>query len=182
MSFRVPNGWEQYHHQIKKCVDALIDKKVVSGLSPSKLSSWYGNFDSKEEKYLAAHLLDSLIFRTEKMLEATAEHVLDKMIPWILSQHGFDVGTIQEFRSKLKIFDPQFPVRFSTVTSDSPGKSGETLLRLFRRSSGVDSKYGIYLNSIKDKGEVKFVFIVDDIVGTGKQFSDFAEKFKITGG
>jgi hypothetical protein len=176
MAFKVPNGWEQYHHQIKKCVDALLDKNIISGLSPTKLSSWYGNFETQEELYLAAHLLDSLVYRTEKMLEATAQHILDKMIPCILTENGFDVGSVQDFRESLKNFEPNLPIRFSTVTSTSPGKSGDSLLRLFCRSSNVDSRYNVYVKDLNKKDRTNFVFILDDIVGTGKQFSDFARE------
>lgn len=66
---KLPDQWEFFYDDICSRVKLLS----ASGIWPfhqDSLTAWLGNFSKDEHKYIAAHILDRLIFRTEKMTES----------------------------------------------------------------------------------------------------------------
>jgi hypothetical protein len=175
LQFVVPEGWERYHRQIKSSVDTLIRQKVISGISPSKLSAWWGNFSTKEEKYLAAQLLDSLVYRTEDMMRASCYQIIHKILPQRLNSIDIDYIDHSTFSGFLR--STQHELIFAPVTTNKPGKSGESLLRLFIRTTGLNKANVQYADKWKGfSAKTKAIILLDDMVGTGNQFCDFYAK------
>ncbi|MFY0678395.1 MAG: hypothetical protein JXR18_14050 [Neptuniibacter sp.] len=179
MPFFVPEGWDRYHRQIKTSIETLIRQNILSGISPTDLVSWYGNFKTSEERYLAAHLLDSMVFRSEEMLKSTCRHILVKILPDLLPE--LDCQSICELRRFLSRRTYQPRVVFSTVPADKPGKSGDQLLRLFMRETGTNNDYKRHAHNWTNyPNSVVAMVLIDDMVGTGTQFSNFYKKHQLS--
>jgi hypothetical protein len=180
MAFHVPDGWESYFRQIKMCYEALIRERVIQGISPTTLGAWYNNFKTAEEKYFAAHLLDSFIFRSEPMLVAACRQIITKTLPQILTGLGCDFGSISDFLSAVQTNDHDKKIIFVPVTSTVPGKSSDAIIRLFKRANSIPDSKTKYPEDIPSLGEdLKYVVFIDDMCGTGRQFSKFYSKYQL---
>lgn len=180
MAFHVPDGWESYFRQIKMCYEALIRERVIQGISPTTLGAWYNNFKTAEEKYFAAHLLDSFIFRTEPMLVAACRQIMTKTLPQILTKLGCEFGSVPDFLSAMQVNDHDKKVIFVPVTSTVPGKSSDAIIRLFKRANSIPDSKTAYPGDIPSLGEdLKYVVFIDDICGTGRQFSKFYSRYQL---
>lgn len=172
MAFIVPEGWDRYHRQIKSSVDTLIRQSVFSGISQSVLSTWWKNFKSSEEKYLAAHLLDSMVYRTEEMLKASCHQVVQKILPEKLEKLHIQFDSVSELEAILK--NKRNDIVFSPIVTNTPGKSGEALLRLFAGTIQLNGKNKHYIrNWVNFHPDTKVIVLLDDMVGTGNQFCTF---------
>ncbi|SDU33219.1 hypothetical protein [Nitrosomonas ureae] len=177
MSFKIPDGWESYHREIKNCFESLIHANVIQGLRLLSLNAWYSNFKTAEEKYLAAHLLDSLVYRTEPMLNSSCKQLVSKILPQVLRKLEYPIYDIEQFTKSLQ--QENLPIVFTPVKCDTPGKSGETLIRIFKRVNDIHNSKLIHPEAIENLPEnIKFVVIIDDMVGTGMQFKNFYTKYK----
>ncbi len=66
MTFRVPDGQEHFYSYIVEKTKSLISEKAWLEMEALTLDAWLQNFETDEEKYFAAHMLDALIFRSNK--------------------------------------------------------------------------------------------------------------------
>src|SRR5208283_2651297 len=74
-TFVVPQHGLSYPSQItSRCLD-LIDRGIWGGLKPVRLRRWMKNFATDEERYLAACLLDALIYRSDDLTTALLVHL-----------------------------------------------------------------------------------------------------------
>ncbi len=55
----------------------MIYTKIWDGLDPTRLRSWLTNFESTEEKYFAAKLLDTLIYRSANQTRAIMYYLFE---------------------------------------------------------------------------------------------------------
>lgn len=180
MAFEIPQGWENYPTQVISRFHLLINTRVVDGIDNSSLKKWFKNFNSDLEKYFAAHLLDSLVFRTQRMLAASYQQIQQKLLPDILRKHdSFDFEDNEDFISKLKSQATASNLRYVSVSGDyfdTPGKSGEVLLRDFCLETGVSKRFTKRPNQIIDFPDcVNTIVLLDDFVGTGRQFTGFVD-------
>ena len=67
MAFKIPTGYERFANEVFARFRNLLDKNVFSGITKLTLREWESNFATDEERYLAAHLLDALILKTDPM-------------------------------------------------------------------------------------------------------------------
>jgi len=173
--FTTPSTWEEFTNTIIDRSNDLIEYGVWVGISKITLQTWMNNFKTSKEKYFAACILDSLIFRSEEQVIALAVEIFTKKLTQFLNSNGYD---LKDFHSLLDILSKgsirDLNIRFLAVSSkmDRPGKSSETIFRFIRRKLKVKSIWFIKPEEIDSEiknGTNTFIFI-DDFLGTGNQF------------
>jgi uracil phosphoribosyltransferase len=162
----------------------LVENKVWDSISEESLESWLNNFESEEEKLLSAYLLDALIFRSSDQIKALLYNAIESVLPNTLIENPWDVLANDRPIDKLTHRNTErYKTRIVPVIRDSdpPTKSGPSVARLYRRHVGISDDFMIWPWMIKKNhqtGVKTFVFI-DDVLGTGKQFSEFFEKLGV---
>jgi hypothetical protein len=173
MAFEVPEGWESYYRIIKASYEALISARTIQGVNKTRLDAWYNNFKTAEEKYFAAHLLDSLVFRSEDMIKSACKQIVSKKLPQILVKLGIATTLIEQFQKDLTIGKNK-DIIFVPVKLDTPGKSSDVLIRQFKQVNNISNDRLVYPEAIEQlTAESKFIVFIDDICGTGSQFCRF---------
>lgn len=178
--FEVPDDGIIYARQtVDRCVD-LIYHGIWAGIDQMRLRRWLSNFSSNEEKYFAACVLDSLIYRSEDQTIALVQQLFQRTLPDLNRLDAMPIAAVDDWTDALKKnvkIDPG--LRFVTVArrSDSPTKSAYYIARLLKRYLFIDERWIIQPEHIQQKitqGIDTFLFI-DDFLGTGTQFIDFFE-------
>ncbi|KOY01763.1 phosphoribosyltransferase-like protein [Pseudomonas nunensis] len=178
MSFEVPPGKERFFIDTRQKIDLLVRKGVLNGIKKYELQRWLNNFEGDQGYYLAAHLLDALIYRSSDMLKSMRRHMLEMQLATKLQHSGYESpDCMVDFLKGLKNGDLALPLRFVAVDGDfeaTPGKSGAVLVRDFRQDGLINKSIIIRPQDVLGLPDhIKWLVLVDDFVGTGSQ----AEKF-----
>jgi hypothetical protein len=189
--FFVPDEFSRFSSQVFRRFEILLRKGVISGIELLHERQWLKNFETDEERYLAAHLLDALVFRSEAMLESSCRHVLQMILPNELERLKIHrAGDLDGFLKSVRDGKPQPGLRFTAVDGKlksktgqvrkTVAKSGPSLLRMFKRATSIPDGLLIHADDICRQGrEVEAVVILDDCLGTGQQFEDFARAYEL---
>lgn len=182
MPFFVPESCCDLYDEVEQRFRVLIEKRIVTGIEEFRLDAWLANFITLEDKYLAARILNSLIFRSKSMICSSIDHLLQCVLPSELRRKGlFPYATLEEFLQSLRQGGVDHPIRFGaidgTTDNEEPGKSGVLIIRHFRQHAGIAKTLTCRPETISSLPDtVKCLVFVDDIAGTGKQFGKFASK------
>lgn len=184
MAFIIPNGYERFANEVFSRFRLLLSKNVFTGITQLTLREWLSNFTSDEEQYLAAHLLDALIYRTDLMVDSASQHVIEMILPNALKKTGFYYSeSIDAFVRSLSSGDLDIGLRFVAVDGtfeEAPGKSGGQLIRQFSRSTGLNKSFLLRPENIgKLDSSVNSLIFIDDCIGTGSQFKRFCKAYKL---
>lgn len=184
MAFIVPEQYEGFFGESVRRFRLLLQKQVLTGIESNSLNLWLANFRSTNEQYLAAHLLNCLIYRSENMLCSSFQHLIHSELPTFLQSNGFSINYgLSHFRTELENADANYPLRFVAVDGSFeaiPGKSGATIIRTFRRHLAVNKRILCKPENIHTlPASVRYLIFIDDILGTGKQFSSFVDYYKL---
>jgi len=148
----------------------LIKNKVWP-INPLEYKAWMKNFVTKEEQFLCACLLDSLLFRTDEQVIASYHSIFNQHIPTLQLKYKKDISVKRNILTLLQ--KNQTLVKLVTVNSaDSAGKSSHVLANLLRKKLGILQSNIIApadLDYYYDEGTSLFIFI-DDFLGSGDQF------------
>jgi len=184
--FRVPEDGQTYIAKInERCAD-LIFHGVWDGITQIKLDKWLANFDTEQELYFAACLLDFLIYRSEPQTLAMIEQLFTRVLPDLNVKYPMPITTIDDWITQLRRTTPDYEpgVRFVAVVKhgDHPGKSGDIIARDFKRYFSINQKLLIDATQVLEchiNGVNCFIFI-DDFLGTGTQFTEaiYAQKIQ----
>lgn len=116
MAFFVPNQFYNLYDEVEQRFRLLIRKQVITGIDEIKFDAWLSNFTSTEDRYLAARLMDGLIFRSNSMVFSSIDHLLQSILPKELKGHSlFPYQNIEEFLQSLIDGDPlptRLPLNF----------------------------------------------------------------------
>ena len=182
MAFFVPEHCYDLYDEVELRFRMLIEKRIVTGIEVLRLDTWLANFMTPEDKYLAAQILDGLIFRSKAMIGSSFDHLLQCVLPSELRRRGhFPYTTLEEFLRSLEEGNADHPIRFvaidGTKPDEEPGKSGVVLIRHFRQHAGIAKLLTCRPEKISTlPATVKCLVFVDDIAGTGRQFIKFATR------
>jgi hypothetical protein len=189
--FVVPENFSNFATQVRRRFEMLLKNRVITGVEIIELRQWWRNFDSEEELYLAAHLLDSLVYRTNAMLDSSSHHVLHMILPNALERLGKNRwDNLTHFLKLIRSGNKTLKIRFLAVegkfletngTLTLPAaKSGPTLLRTFARATSVPDSLLIQPDGIHtlDK-DIDILIFIDDCLGTGEQFLKFAGAYEL---
>lgn len=184
MAFFVPERYEGFYEETVQRFKLLLQKQVLTGIDLNSLNQWLSNFQTKEEKYLAAHLLNCLVYRSGNMMCSSYQHLVHCELPAFLQRHGMAMQDgLEAFHEALQQADAAYPLRFVAVDGgfeQVPGKSGAVIIRQFKRHLNVNK---LILcrpeNMAALPATVRYLVFVDDLLGTGKQFNKFADFYKL---
>ena len=84
--FEAPEGSESFFDDVVEKSDQYIDSGYWDDLEKLNLRSWLTNFNTSDEKYFAACLLDSLVYRTRRMVNSSLDEVASTRIPNFLKE------------------------------------------------------------------------------------------------
>ena len=183
MTFHVPSKFAGLSDDVARRFRLLLAKRVVTGVTEIQFNKWLDNFSTDEDQYLAARLLENLTFRSEQMVGSAIAHILQCILPSELRFAGVAFKSIEELLNLLGTAHNKLPVRFVQVDDAAqrqPGKSGPVIMRELNRLGRVDKSYFCHakdLHTLPDS--VRCLVFVDDMLGTGKQFGDFADAIKL---
>ncbi len=177
---------------ITKC-KRLVQLKYWDNISVVKLMAWFNNFETDEEKFLAACILESIIFRNTEAIQAFSSHIFHIMLPHILE--SLDIYNVKNLADWEKVlFSNQsrtlLPFRFTTIEGidQKTGKSGQALLRDIQRQH-FDKELILSIETLVNENFVKKVInknafntiiILDDVQVTGNQFKSFIDKYDLS--
>ncbi|WOD29235.1 hypothetical protein RYH70_04045 [Alloalcanivorax xenomutans] len=175
---KLPDQWEFFYDDICSRVKLLS----ASGIWPfhqDSLTAWLGNFSKDEHKYIAAHILDRLIFRTEKMTESAYQTFFSTHFrAYVKKNLSGSVGSLdvwlRQLRERTDYFTKEIVI-CSVTKAGEHGESGSHMLRIL--SGGILNERYIFPVDTKPLSDLKgkIILIVDDFVGSGSQFFSFAE-------
>ncbi len=183
-SFSVPHDGEDFEADVLYRCQDLIVSRIWEGILLHRLKTWFTNFKTAPERYFAACVLDTLIYRSKGQTVAMMQQLFQRTLPDLVRSDPPQEGPSQDWGQALVRTTPGDPgLRLVPVirSVDSPGKSGPLLCRMYRRHLRFNHDWMIWpwqLSDAKSRGLGVFVFI-DDFLGTGTQFSEFAEHFSL---
>lgn len=180
--FSMPPLGPTYTAQVVERCEDLIHHNIWGGLTIPRLRGWYANFHDPLEKYFAARLLDSLIYRSRHQTTAVAIQLLQRALPQSIRSSPRPSAPSDDWLLALRAkTDPGIRIVPVLRDSDPPTKSGLTICRLLTKQLGISEDLMIWPWQIQDqlkRGIIEFL-LVDDFVGTGKQFIKFYKRFSI---
>lgn len=183
MTFYVPEKHVCLFEDVEQRFRLLLAKNIVTGISEMQFDKWLSNLISEEDRYLAARLLENLIFRSEQMVGSAIAHILQCILPCELRRIGIPISSVDDFVDSLTSGDRSLPVRFVEIddpTGRRPGKSGAVLMRELHRLGGVANSLTCLSSAIdRQPPTVKCLIFIDDMLGTGTQMTSFAKAHKL---
>jgi hypothetical protein len=180
--FTLPRNSDTYVRGILDRCNALIDVGIWEGIDRFRLRAWFQNFQGDDERYFAACLLDSLVYRSEFQTYALMEQLLQRCLPLGILKEAKRTNR-RDWQECLSNPHRDPGVRLVPVIrpDDPPTKSATLLARLYRRAFGLSENWMVWpwqIEAEKKNGVKCFVFI-DDFLGTGSQFQRFLTKFAV---
>ncbi|SPE50928.1 conserved hypothetical protein [Verrucomicrobia bacterium] len=185
-NFAIPKDGEMFIDLVlARCKD-LIDSGIWDGqLSHVRLDTWMRNFATDTERYFGACVLDALIYRSDRQTVALMEQLFQRNIPDLVrrfSPNGDSrLSWLDKLREPFQMTSPQIRIIPVLKLTDPPTKSGLLLARLYRRGLGLNEAWMLWpwqIEAAKRVGIKQFLFI-DDFLGTGDQFCEFADQFSL---
>jgi len=178
----LPEGWEAFYNGVYDRTKALTKSGIWNGDASSMLA-WLGNFSQDSHRYVAAHILDRLTFRTEKMTEAAFRLYLSSIFREFCKDYSNPIGSnVEEWLAGLR--NPSCPwtanIKLCSVSkAGEHGESGSHMIRILTGS--VFSERHVFPIDTQRLDTVKgqIILIVDDFMGSGDQFMKFAKHHKL---
>lgn len=185
MAFNVPSNRLSFFDEIDHRFRLLLHKGIITGIDQIRLNGWLANFKSPEDKYLAAHILNGLTYRSDAMVRSSFQHLVDCELPQVLrTSANLEFPDLNTFDTSLREGDEMSELRFVAVDGtfeDTPGKSGAVVIRQFRRHLNISKKLLCRPENLADLPDtVRALVFIDDMVGTGRQFKNFAKYYELS--
>lgn len=177
---------ERYDFLIEKSFEnarGMIKYKYIDNINIRTLNKWIDNFQSRDEKYLSAAILNSLIFRNEESIKSIGADIFQIMLPQLLEQEGiYKVSNIKDWMKLLNGRNCRsIPIRFTAIddVDNKAVKSSSIILNTLQKLF-FDSTLGINSHSVtqNQNNNIKAIILFDDIIGTGSQLENFFTKRK----
>jgi len=184
LPFHVPADLAGFFDEIDRKFRLLLHEGVITGIDQGRLNMWLANFRTPEDKYLAAHILSGLTYRSDAMIRSSFRHLVHSELPATLrTTANLTFPDIETFEKQIQVGDGSTPFRFVAVDGQfegTPGKSGAVVIRQFRRHLAVSKALTCRPEDLGQlPASVRALLFVDDMLGTGKQFIKFARFYKL---
>lgn len=185
MPLTVPSGHEDLSRQVFRRFRSLVVDQVIDIISPTDLDCWLRNFETPPAQYLAAQLLSAAVVRTNKMITSSYRHIAGVLLPDLMRSAGrWNFDCVEDFAFALHAKNPSLPLRIMPVDGiridRRPGNSAETVVRNFSIAARVGDGYLWRADDLNAwKPFPGLLVLIDDLLGTGRQFTGFAEKYDL---
>lgn len=172
---KLPENSEKYKKLVLNKIEVYCNNKIWP-FDYRDFVLWIQNFDCKKEEYLAIQMLDSLIVRSNTMAKVSYLRLLRSSIrQYINEKKILEINSINEWDKILKTGSMSSLLRFTpVVVENNDGGSGSVVFRLL--SPDVDTKKYRYDQSDSNP---RLLIIIDDIIGSGDQFLEYAESINL---
>ena len=174
----LPQGWESFYDGVCHRTKTLADTGIWNSDARSMLA-WLGNFTLDEHRYIAAHILDRLTFRTEKMTESSYKRFLSSYFRnYVHSCLGESAENVLSWLDALRDKHNKLTKDILLCSVTKVGERGESGGHMIRILTGnlFGQKHIFPVDTMNlDALKGKIILIVDDFVGSGEQFSIFAK-------
>lgn len=183
--FTLPQNGEVYTSTVIQRCEKLIQFNLWQGVDKRTLHLWLRNFESSEERYFAACILDSTIYRSNPQTYSLLRQLFQCVLPNVISDLNLDVNFPLPFISDWLVnlnrstrFELSPKVRLvPVIRSDSPTKSGFEISRFISRQLHINKDWIVSPGDVPellDDG-VEVIVFFDDFLGTGQQFIEFID-------
>ena len=178
---------QEYIDNSKVFFDFLMHTRQWSNISQVEYKKWLSNFDGiPDGAYIACRLLNHLIYYSEKdtikLIVESIDNIFSQeiVLPLQLSKGFSSLPSENEFEIAEAI--KRTLIVPLTLFSD-PGDSGPHIMRLIHNhyKPRMQSCFSHLINATMNVNYDRLI-IVDDFVGSGKQFSEFWTESEIKGG
>jgi len=169
-----------FDHIIQRCRH-LINVQIWAGISPTRFEEWLGIFESDEERYFSACILDSLIYRSTPQVQGLMTQLLQRTLPEhpeLLKHKEFSKDWQNLFFQNK---DPKLRLVPVLRDDDPPSKSGPLITRLYKQLVQIDDNWMTWPWRMQDRNlsSIRFFLLVDDFLGSGEQFIKFIKRTKL---
>lgn len=183
MNLPIPLDAENIAERIFENAKKLIEYKYWDGIQEYELVSWINNFNSREEKYFAASILLTLIYRNHNAIRTFGAQLFQITIPNYLEEKGvYSIDCLDSWHEEINTPNARvnLPFRFSTIegVDNKPAKSGSAIFRALKKEF-FDNSLSIGCQSLENlavNSKINTLILFDDILGTGEQFETFVNK------
>lgn len=185
MPFSVPEDYASLSRQVFGRFRSLVINNAIDIVTPTEFDAWRRNFESDEEQYLAAQMLSAAVIRTQRMNKSGYRQILEVILPSLLREAGlWTFDYIDEMEAALSDRTAPIPVRFMPVDGQlldgRPGNSGDAVLREFGQLARIADRYFVRADDANIwQNPPELLIFLDDLLGTGSQFSRFATNYGI---
>jgi len=175
VSFSVLSEFDHLVGSVHDRVDCLVSTSLWD-LDRSRLNGWWAQFVTKEERFFAACLLDSLIYRSKEQFSAGLRTLYHQPVRWAAASKvpgDDDLDLVRLLRKPGPGLIRLTPV---ICDHDPPTKSGPLILRRAKKALGITEECMAWPWAVEqaiDREHVQVVIFVDDFLGTGNQFCEF---------
>jgi hypothetical protein len=178
----LPEGWEAFYNGVCDRTKALT-KSGIWNTDASSMHAWLGNFSEDKHRYVAAHILDRLTFRTEKMTESAFRLYLSSIFREFCQHSLNQVGTnVEDWLAALRNSRCAWTNEIKLCSVSKAGEHGESGSHMIRILTGslFSEKYIFPVDTqLLSSVRGNIILIVDDFVGSGDQFLKFAIHHKL---
>lgn len=160
-----------------------LNQMGIYPIGMTKIEAWINNFKDPMHRYVAAQILDRLIFRSHKMAKEAYQSFLVAIFrDFYFNSIGEQPEPIYDWLHQLNINYSRYSGRLVLApvrcVADS-GASGDTVCRMV----DIHPSYTKQLtkNGFEGSGDLgglpsnKVILLVDDMLGSGEQICEFAE-------
>ncbi|MCL1090061.1 hypothetical protein L2744_10725 [Shewanella profunda] len=172
---QLPNNSEAFKNIVIEKIKTYCDTNIWP-FEYEQFTAWLNNFDCEIEEYVALQILDNLIVRSKDMAKASYARLLHGPIRQYLDENTtINVESIPKWKERLRDGKYSKELRFCPVKLNSDqGESGSTIYRML--STLFDTNNYSLARATEPP---KVIILIDDFIGSGKQFTDFATEFNL---
>lgn len=174
------DNWKLYYEMVTERCMQLVESGIWNGIDRNRYQSWLNNFQTQEQKTLAALVLDSLIFRSEDHVISMLEDLLSKGLHNLWRIHHDPLFGTNNPLQMLRERHGNYNVRIVAAKSlsDKNNVSADYINHLLFNKLNIKKDYECHPNDIKNKIQegINCFIIIDDCSLSGTQINDFLEK------
>jgi hypothetical protein len=182
MPFKAPRGSSQYIENVISRVNSIVDVGIWD-IDKSRVTGWLAQFRTVDERYFAACLLDSLIYRSQQQFLACTRALFRGPLRWACGGKLPGISDLDLLHALQSETDRGIRLVPVIRDSDPPTKSGPLVLRYIKRALDLQADWMIWpwnvQNVIESNKLVHTIVFVDDFLGSGSQFTQFITKQRL---
>lgn len=148
----------------------FIKADIWASISQDRLNNWIRQFEQYEASLLGAVLLDNLIYKSKAQVKAMLSCLMTG--PELCRSFTTDFELVEKLAHRN---EPAVRIVPAISLSQPPTKSGFYILRLLQRLFRIQATWLIWPQQVASLDrQASLLIIVDDFLGSGDQFSEFA--------
>lgn len=176
--FHIPKDGQTYVSDIVDRCEELIHRDIWSGLHIQRLRKWISNFLTDEERYFAACVLDSLIFRSKDQTLALIKQLFQRVIPDLARLDPTPIRPISDWQQCLRDENSDVRIVAAVKKRDPPTKSAHIVARLMKQYFFISEHNIIKPWEVEGCATIgiKVFLLIDDFLGTGDQIIELIKE------